>query len=102
MNTKLLSVLLVMGLLLTVCGILSVSLNLGTPLMRAPAVTPSVTPLGQIASATPIGTGVPVTGDNSDGWKIVLYALFGLFGLVVLLSIYNVSERNNRSSNRPR
>lgn len=101
MNTKLLSVLLVMGLLLTVCGILSISLNLGTPL-KAPAVTPSVTPLGQIASATPIGAGVPVTGNNSGAWRIVLYALLGLFGLVVLLSVYNVSERNNRSSNRPR
>ncbi len=89
-----------MGLLLTVCGILSISLNIRTPLV-APSVTPSVTPLGQIASATPIGASVPVTGDDNRVWRIVLYSLLGLFGLVVLLAIYNVSERNNRSSNRP-
>src|SRR5262245_14909324 len=98
MNTKLLSALLAVGLLLTVCGILSISLNIKMPL-GAPSVTPSVTPLGRIASVTPVGTGVPVTGDSNREWRIVLYGLLGLFGVVVLLSVYNVAERNGRSSN---
>jgi hypothetical protein len=102
MNTKLFSVLLLTGLLLTVCGILAISTNIRIPI-GTPSATPTITPLGQVASATPVGAIVPVTGDNGRGLKVILYGLLGLFGVIVFLALFNIMNRNSKSpSNRPR
>ena len=100
MNLKIVSVLLIAGLLLTICGILSIALNIRIP-TAAPSVTPSVTPLGQVALPTPTGI-VPVTGNGNNGLQIILYGLLGVFAIVVFSAVYNALGRNSSTNDRSR